>query len=154
MDPYDGFRRVQSGRFAYFCEEPTANRVIANLFQSHEICQTITLSFRRNDPGGLILKKLSPFRKRFMINLLWMKEVGIFHKIYRHWNAAPPICQSYGHFESVRFKYLALVFLFLFFAQILSMIILFVEIFFSKLQKCKQRKMYKMGRRVTGRKRF
>lgn len=153
INPYDGFRRVKFGRFAFFCEEPTANRVIGKLFRSYEICQTIKLSLHRNEPGALVLKKLSPFRERFIINLLWMKEVGIFYKIYRHWNAITPICRSSGHFESVRFEYLAPIFLFIVFSHILSLIILFFEIYFDKWRKSIRRKFQRIVKNVIIRRR-
>lgn len=139
MDPFDGFRHVKSGHFAFFCEEPIANRVIGKIFRNFEICQTIKLSLHRRDPGALMIKKLSPFRERFVINFLWTKETGVFHKIFQHWNSLSRTCMSYDHFESVRFEYLAPIFIALALVYMMSLTILLSEICVNKILKYKMK---------------
>lgn len=143
MSPTDGFQKVKDGHFAFFCEESTANRVIENIFVPHEICSLERIPLRRNDLIGYILKKFSPLRERFLINLLWMNEIGIIYKISRHWNGARPPCVSRGHFEGVRFEYLASIFLFLGFAHVLSLIILSVELLMNRYHMKRKTKRVK-----------
>lgn len=135
MKPLDGFQKVKDGHFAYFCEEATAIRAIRESFESHEICTLKTVPFHRNELIGFIIKKYSPLRKRLFLNLLWMQEVGIIYKVSQHWNGVRPTCTSRGHFEDVRMEYLAPIFLFLIVAHILSLTLLFCELFVKYLQK-------------------
>lgn len=132
MNPTEGFQKVKDGHFAFFCEEPTANRFIRKIFEPHEICDTRKVSFKRNDLVGIVVNKLSPLRERFLINFLWMAEVGIEHKVYHYWNDMDLTCTTHGHFESVRLEYLAPIFGFLLFAYVLSIIILLIETFIMK----------------------
>lgn len=137
MSSLEGFGKVRDGRFAFFCEEPIANRIIHNIFEPHEICEIRRVYFRRNELAGIIVKKYLPIRERFFINFLWMKEVGIVYKINHYWNKIELSCESNGHFDGVRLEYLATIFMFLLFAQILSIIILIYEIRIEKYAKCK-----------------
>lgn len=127
-----GFENVRQGNYAFFCEESEANRVIKNIFKRHEICETRKIPFQRNDPLGIILRKYSPLRERFSINFLWLHEVGIYLKIFRHWNGNKLTCISQGHYESVRLEYLAPIFWILILAHILSIILFVGEIFIKK----------------------
>lgn len=145
MEPFAGFELVQQGNFAFFCEEPTANRVIGLLFTEFEICETRKIAFQRNDPGGIILQKYSPFRERFVINFLWMKECGIFNKIYRHWNGFKLSCVSHGHYESVRIEYIASIFWIFIGAHGVAMCILISEAITNRMKKYRLKKIVRNG---------
>lgn len=93
------------------------------------------MTFRRNDLIGIIVKKFLPFRERFLLNYLWMTEVGVVHKVYRHWNGIGTRCQSSGYFQSVRFEYVAPAFSALYLAHILSLTILAIEFRMKKCEK-------------------
>lgn len=123
---YDGFEKVRQGHFGFLCQESFANRVVRNIFEPYEICETRRINFR-NEPVGIILKKYSPLRERFVINLLWLNEVGIHFKINLHWNGRKLKCLSHNHYESVRIEYLAPIFGILILAYISSIGILVVE---------------------------
>lgn len=147
LSPTEGFRKVKDGHYAFFCEEAIAFRAIQKLFEPHEICTLKRVSFRRNDLVGLIIKKFSPLRERIFINLLLMHEVGIIHKVSRHWNGVRPTCTARGHFEGVRMEYLAPIFIFLILALNLSSLILICEIFLNKISETKiERKKLYQGR--------
>lgn len=143
MTPTEGFQKVKDGHFAFFCEEPTANRYIRKLFELHEICDTRKVSFRRNDLVGIIVKKYSPLRERIFINYIWMIEVGIFYKVDRYWNDMNIMCTSQGHFEGVRLEYLVPIFGFLIFSYFLSIIILCIELCQAKMQKRKLKRKFR-----------
>lgn len=136
ISPYDGFRKVKDGNFAFYCQKSTAISVILKLFEPYEICDTKEIEFRQNPPAAIIVKKLSPLRERLLINWLWMNEIGITHKIIRHWNGILPSCESNGYFQSVRFEYVASIFILLIFAHILSFIICILECFKYEMKKC------------------
>lgn len=139
LTPENGFRRVKQGHFAFFCEEPTANRYIRMLFEPHEICETKKVYFSRNDLAGFALKKFSPFRERIFLNYMWLSEVGIAKKILHYWNDKDIICKSSNHFESVRIEYLVPIFVLLLLAHVVSSFILVCEIFYKKKNIRKRR---------------
>lgn len=128
MSPAEGLQKVKNGNFAFFCEEPIADRIMRRSFESYEICETKKVYFQRNDHVGILIKQYSPLRERFVINFIWTREVGVFHQINYHWNGRKTTCKSNGHYRSVRLEYLTLVFIFLIVAYILSCIILLGEI--------------------------
>lgn len=141
MTPTDGFRKVKEGHFAFFCEEPTANRFIKRLFEPHEICDTKKLFFRRNDLVGIVVNKFSPLRERLLINFLWMAEVGIMNKIQRYWNEKDIACVSHGHFGSVRLEYLVPTFGLLLLAYLSSIILLLCECLYKHHSEIRKRKL-------------
>lgn len=124
----DGIQKVRDGHFAFFAEELRAYQEIINYYQPHEICDTKIISISIDDSIGIIVKKYSPLRESFLINFLWMKEVGIFYKIHMYWNGKKLSCISRGHYESVRIEYLAPVFLILVLVYVISLFILICEI--------------------------
>lgn len=132
-EPNEGFEKVRQGRFGFLCEESHANRVIQQQFEPYEICETHRISFR-NELIGMILKKHSPIRERFVINFIWMNEVGIYYKINLHWNGIKITCLSHNHYESVRIEYVAPIFGILILAYLLSVGILFTEIYVKRFK--------------------
>lgn len=141
MSAQDGFANVRHGHFAFFCEETDANSVILRLFKNHEICETKKILIQRSDTIGIILKKHSPLRERFIINYLWTNEVGVLFKILRHWNGMKLTCTPNSHFQSVRIEYLAPIFWILILAHILSFLIFFGEVFVKKICFMKRRNL-------------
>lgn len=127
MEPYEGFKRVKEGRFAFYCEKATALSVIRRLFDPHEVCDTKEIVFRKNIPVVIALKKFSPLRERFLINWLRMIESGIVRKKLLDWNIEMPKCASQNYYESVRFEYAAPVFLFLVTSYFVSVCLLALE---------------------------
>lgn len=143
MNPSKGFYEVKKNNFAFLCEEPTANRYIRKIFKPQQICHVKKISFRRNDLVGIIVKKHSPLRERFLINFLWMTEVGIVHKVDRHWNGMKLRCEQNDHFHSVRIQYVAPALMLLAFIHFLSIVILISEVLIKKLNGRRKRKMNK-----------
>lgn len=134
LDPYEGFRRVKDGHFAFYSEESAANEVIPKLFQPHEICGIREIAYRSNFPVGVMVKRSSPLRERLLLNWIRIDEIGIAHKILSHFNGIKPVCSTKGHFESIRFEYVAPIFLFLFSIYICSFCIFLLELIVSKLK--------------------
>lgn len=127
MDAYEGFKRVRRGHFAFYCEEPIARFVAPKLFHPHEICNINKISFQSNDLAGIIVRKHSPFRERFLINWLRFYEAGITNKILKHWNPRGPRCVSKSHFESVRLEYILPILICLVSIQCATVIIVLIE---------------------------
>lgn len=134
MSAFDGFMNVRQGHFAFFSGEGVAKPVILKLFENHEFCQTRKIRFQLNDPRGLVLRNRSPLRDRFVINHLWMNEVGVFSRILRHWKGTKLACTPNSHYESVRIEYLAPIFWMLILAHFLSFFIFVGEVFVKKFR--------------------
>lgn len=136
MNPYEGLERVRTSNFAYYCEQSTARALIKKLFEPHEICDTKEIEYETFFSLGIIVKKHSPLRERLLLNWIWMFEIGIYNKIWRHWNQPMPPC-SLINFKSVRLEYDAPIFIFLAAAYIVSFGILIFELIYSWLTKRK-----------------
>lgn len=135
MGAYEGFERVRKGHFAFYCEEPVAQIIIPKLFDPHEIYNLNRIGFQSNDLVGIIVRKSSPLRERFLINWIRLSEAGIYHKIIKHWNNPQNIDSfSRAHFEGVRFEYVVPIFFCLLLAQVFTMLLLFVEIIIDYCQ--------------------
>lgn len=128
---------VKNNNFAFYCEKSEALGIIERYFEPHEVCDTKEILFRQNDFAAIVVRKFSPYRERFLINRLWMKEVGIARRIIKYWNKEWPSCQSREHFESVRIEYVTSMFLFLIATYILSMSLLATEKCFWKKENKK-----------------
>lgn len=132
MEPYDGFDKLRNGEFALYCERAVAISMMRKFFELHEICDTKTIDFRKNELSGLVVKKYFPLRERLTINWLRIKEVGIVQRISNYWIGKFPSCKMVEHYESVRFEYVAPVYLFLIISYILSIFVLTYELVMEK----------------------
>lgn len=96
------------------------------------------LKFQKNDLSGIILKKYSPFRERFLINYLWIRETGIYDK----WNVMKGNkMHNVSQYQSYRNEYLAPNFRIFLTTQIFSFCILIAEYFTYTYNKYKWNKM-------------
>lgn len=127
MDPHTGLRKVKEGHFAFYCEESIAQAIIPKMFESHEICDTNEILFKRTAPGGFIIKKYSPLRERLTINWLRICENGIRQKMLQYWNRVKAPCTPTGHFNKTRVEYVAPIILLLVLAYFISILILLCE---------------------------
>lgn len=135
MKPYVGLRKVKDGRFAFYCEQLIAEQIIPKLFNSHEMCDTKKIPFRRHFPIGIIINKLSPFRERLFRDWMWLSETGINNQALKFWQRVRIACDFKAYFSSVRFEYLSSLFLFLYIAHVMAFCLLCVEIIVDKLNK-------------------
>lgn len=123
-----GLESMRKGHFAFYCEQLSAETLITQMFTACEMCDTKQTPFRRDYPAGIIVNKFSPFRERFLLNWLWIRETGISDKVMKHWRRSKITCDSRAHYSSVRIEYVSSAFLILLTSHILSIIILLCEI--------------------------
>lgn len=133
VEKYQGIEKVRKGHYAFYSDGPVARILIPKMFEPHEICETRAVQYLNNTFAGVMVNKNSPFRKRLLINWLWINEVGIVFKTKKHWQAEPLHCISRTHFKQVSFQYIAIALLFLVFLYVLSLIILCIEIYLAKV---------------------
>lgn len=135
MEVDEGIRKVQKRNFAYHCDEAVVHKILPNIMDPHQICDTKIITLLPRYKNGVLLSKKSPFRDRFAINLSWIREVGIVYKKLRHWKGSKPSCVFKYYFRSINLYYVSPLFLLLIIAGIISLLILLCEIYVDQLNK-------------------
>lgn len=135
MDAFDGLEEVRKGNFAFYCEQSTAGIVILERFENFEMCNLNMIELMNNNVVGVVVRKHSPLRERLLINWIRLSENGIVSRVVRHWYPERVKCNANGHFQSVTFEYVAPIFFYLIFSQLLAVFILIIEIVVSKYNR-------------------
>lgn len=119
---------MRSENLGYICERVEAYEIIGNFYTADEICGLREIVFWRNENNGIILKKFSPLHDIIASMWFWMRETGIYSRLYRYWSIQKPKCMLQSRFIQVGFNYLGSLLIFLCAMQFISFIIFIGEI--------------------------
>lgn len=129
----EGIAKVKQGGFAYHTQLDTGYPIISRTFDQDAICDVTEIPMIPQVFAGILVQKKSQFRELFHITLRKLKQAGFIQKIAQIWESKKPECMANARIMAVGIPQTFIAFLCLFIAIAISLLILLVEILWSRL---------------------
>ncbi|XP_065362168.1 uncharacterized protein Ir75a [Calliphora vicina] len=145
MKVEDGLRRVREDPgFVFVIDSFSGNGLIENSYTDQEICDLNEVPLRPEQPLYQHLPRNSSYRKIVKLKQLRILESGIYNRHHRQWMTSRLNCYSSSSFlVQVGLEYTAPLFIMLAAAYVLVLILMMLEILWSKFEqklRCRERK--------------
>lgn len=148
LEPSEGVKKLQSGKFAFYCEAPICYDIIYKMFRPHEICDLKEIDTGTEYVTGLVVSKHSPLREIISRNFLRVRESGIFKKHKIFWYGVKPRCRQNNLVTSVGYEYVGPLIFALLIAYIVAVLILIIELVCEAKGRKKSKLQMKNTRRT------
>ncbi|KAB0803615.1 hypothetical protein PPYR_00585 [Photinus pyralis] len=97
----EGLEKVKLGAYAFHTQTSTGYPIVERTFEERAICELAEVQLYKPVYANMALAKKSPLRELFLYCNLHQMEVGILHRLRRHWDARKPQCIDFTRYLEV-----------------------------------------------------